>query len=111
MLNKNTLGVKKVRGQLEAVLWVSYMLQKSSISTAAKKLIKNSFSHLKVIRTFTTMIGFVNWPRDETESGHPGNSGTFCLGQAGLICLIKYPGLTQVMNCITWHLAVTKVMN
>ena len=47
MLNKNTLGVKKVRGQAKAALWVSlYMWPKSFISTEAKKLsIKNPFSY------------------------------------------------------------------
>ena len=38
MLNKNTLGVKKVQGQKEAVL-PSYVRPKSVISAEAKKLL------------------------------------------------------------------------
>ena len=36
MLNKNTLGVKKVRGQEEAALWMNQWL-KDLISSKAKK--------------------------------------------------------------------------
>ena len=36
MLNKNTLGVKKVRGQEEAALWMNQRL-KDLISSKAKK--------------------------------------------------------------------------
>ena len=36
MLNKNILGVKKVRGQVEAALWMNQRL-KTLISTEAKK--------------------------------------------------------------------------
>ena len=43
MLNKNTLGVKKVRGQSEAALQIgTYVRPKTLISVEAKKLlIKN----------------------------------------------------------------------
>ena len=41
MLNKNTLGVKKVQGQSEAALQIgTYVRPKALISIEAKKLIK-----------------------------------------------------------------------
>ena len=44
MLNKNTLGVKKVRGQSEAALQIGNVRPKTLISVEAKKLlIKNLF--------------------------------------------------------------------
>ena len=48
MLNKNTLGVKKVRGQSEAALQIgSYVQPKTLISVEAKKLlIKNLFNYV-----------------------------------------------------------------
>ena len=52
MLNKNTLGVKKVRGQSEAALQIgSYVRPKTLISVEAKKLlIKNLFNYLNDIQ-------------------------------------------------------------
>ena len=52
MLNKNTLGVKKVRGQLEAALQIRrYVRPKTLISVEAKKLlIKNLFNYLNDIQ-------------------------------------------------------------
>ena len=46
MLNKNTLGVKKVRGQSEAALQIG-MCEKTLISVEANKLlIKNLFNYV-----------------------------------------------------------------
>ena len=52
MLNKNTLGVKKVRGQSEAALQIGmYVRPKTLISVEAKKLlIKNLFNYLNDIQ-------------------------------------------------------------
>ena len=52
MLNKNTLGVKKVRGQSEATLQIgTYVRPKTLISVEAKKLlIKNLFNYLNDIQ-------------------------------------------------------------
>ena len=52
MLNKNTLGVKKVRGQSEAALQIlRYVRPKTLISFEAKKLlIKNLFHYLNDIQ-------------------------------------------------------------
>ena len=52
MLNKNTLGVKKVRGQSEAALQKGiYVRPKPLISVEAKKLpFKNLFNHLNDIQ-------------------------------------------------------------
>ena len=52
MLNKNTLGVKIVRGQSEAALQISsYVRPKTLISVEAKKLlIKNLFNYLNDIQ-------------------------------------------------------------
>ena len=47
MLNKNTLGVKKVQGQSEAALVYTYVRPKTLILVEAKKLlIKNPFNYL-----------------------------------------------------------------
>ena len=49
MLNKNTLGVKKVQGQSEAALQIG--MSKTLISVEAKKLlIKNLFNYLNDIQ-------------------------------------------------------------
>ena len=52
MLNKNTLGVKNVRGQLEAALQIgTYVRPKTLISVEAKKLlIKILFNYLNDIQ-------------------------------------------------------------
>ena len=54
MLNKNTLGVKIVRGQSEAALQIRirrYVQPKTLISVEAKKLlIKNLFNYLNDIQ-------------------------------------------------------------
>ena len=52
MLNKNTQGVKKVRGQSEAALQIRrYVQPKTLISVEAKKLlIKNLFNYLNDIQ-------------------------------------------------------------
>ena len=48
MLNKNTLGVKKVRGQSEAALQIgTYVRPKTLISVEAKKLLIKIFSLLE----------------------------------------------------------------
>ena len=50
MLNKNTLGVKKVRGQSEAALQID-VRPKTLISVEAKKLlIRNLFNYLNDIQ-------------------------------------------------------------
>ena len=51
-LNKNTLGVKKVRGQSEAALQIgTYVRPKTLISVEAKKLlIRNLFNYLNGIQ-------------------------------------------------------------
>ena len=52
MLNKNTLGIKKVQGQSEAALQIGMCDQiKTLISVEAKKLIiKNLFNYLNDIQ-------------------------------------------------------------
>ena len=52
MLNKNTLGVKKVRGQSEAALQIGICTTKNfDITVEAKKLlIKNLFNYLNDIQ-------------------------------------------------------------
>ena len=55
MLNKNTLGVKKVRGQSEAALQIG-------ISVEAKKLlIKNLFNYLNDIQSFIAYFHNYDW--------------------------------------------------
>ena len=48
MLNKNTLGIKKVRGQEEAALWMNQRL-KALISSKAKKFLLWMNQRLKAL--------------------------------------------------------------
>ena len=50
MLNKNTLGVKNVRGQSEAVLQIGMCDQKFDTVEANKSLIKNHIIYLNDIQ-------------------------------------------------------------
>ena len=50
MLNKNTLGVKKVQGQSEAALQIGMCDQKLISVEAKKLLIKNLFNYLNDIQ-------------------------------------------------------------
>ena len=60
MLNKNTLGVKKVRGQSEAALQTG--ATKTLISVEAKKLlIKIFFNYLNDIQWFTAYFHKYDW--------------------------------------------------
>ena len=50
MLNKNTLGVKKVRGQSEAAFQIgTYVRPKTLISVEAKKLLIKNLFHTIII--------------------------------------------------------------
>ena len=65
MLNKNTLGVKKVRGQAEAALQMDIYATKIFDITWGQEIIYQK-SYLNDIHSlqgiFTTMIDFVTWP-------------------------------------------------
>ena len=50
----------------------------------------------------------------EVRLGRPSCPGHICLGQVALICFIKYPGLTQILNwikCADNGVTLIEVMN